>query len=365
MTITVIDDRAAFTLVKQNSEKFKQLLAECDCKQAVQDVILNSPRLDTPKRVSRNVLEFIPSPFDMDESLTSNGFLSPKTLDNSLGSTCNCSRDSKGWSLEEQVPPLPLTSAVSAPVPRSNGTLNNAVDSFSNLSASVHRDLQDPDAQLQQLHRFETEMKLHIRDIGMNASLHLDDLQEDIQKQRWQDLSRSSHHHPAKSFNSSLHRLSEELGVDPEEQRKLMEEIEKSAALVEGEDSDDEFGTDYAEQHHQEEQTYIQQMDQLQVDAQPLPGMIAVAPGLVLPLISAHDQLQEVLEGRVVVTECSCCHQELTCSEDAEYLLCEDCMVCSPIDERVIRQRVGAFSRRGVCVGHRTKDLLRVLSQAR
>ena len=169
--------------------------------------------------------------------------------------------------------------------------------------------------------------------------------------------------------------LSNQFGIDPEEQKRLLELYESSTELSA------ELGVDKTEQHRLVEQFEAEKMQgslsslstsdltppasspQFTSRRDNTPSMVDVAPGVRLPLLSAEEQLEKLIAGQVVVTQCISCQQELTCAEDAEYLLCDDCWVCSPIESSDVRQQVGAFSRRGVCIGYRTDDLLKLLSQ--
>ena len=58
-----------------------------------------------------------------------------------------------------------------------------------------------------------------------------------------------------------------------------------------------------------------------------------VAPGIRMSLKSIEDTWSAVMEGRITVTACTSCQCELTCSDDAEVVVCTDCWVFSPVDQ--------------------------------
>jgi hypothetical protein len=63
--------------------------------------------------------------------------------------------------------------------------------------------------------------------------------------------------------------------------------------------------------------------------------LIEVSPGVYLPLRGSKETWEALLEGRVVVTMCSCCQEELSCIEDAQLVVCSDCWVISPVDQSI------------------------------
>jgi hypothetical protein len=59
---------------------------------------------------------------------------------------------------------------------------------------------------------------------------------------------------------------------------------------------------------------------------------IEIAPGVFAPLRGGQETGDAIREGTCVKVNCFCCAAELLCIPDAQYVLCPDCDVVSPVD---------------------------------
>jgi hypothetical protein len=57
-----------------------------------------------------------------------------------------------------------------------------------------------------------------------------------------------------------------------------------------------------------------------------------IAPGVFVPLRGSQETLDAMREGNCVNVHCFCCAAKLLCISDAEYVVCPDCRVVSPVD---------------------------------
>ena len=53
--------------------------------------------------------------------------------------------------------------------------------------------------------------------------------------------------------------------------------------------------------------------------------VMEVSPGFVLPVISASETWEAILDGRITVTSCICCSIDLHCNMEATHVLCPQC----------------------------------------
>lgn len=61
-------------------------------------------------------------------------------------------------------------------------------------------------------------------------------------------------------------------------------------------------------------------------------NQIEIAPGIFAPLRGSLETLRALQRGDCITVMCMCCSAKLTCLSDAEYVLCPDCRVISPIE---------------------------------
>jgi hypothetical protein len=157
------------------------------------------------------------------------------------------------------------------------------------------------------------------------------------------------------SLGAPLFQLEDEaeFGVDTEEQRRLLENFAKysSSNNIVEQVIDTAAGEDYSDNNSclEGEEDYTQD------------EMIDVAPGVTLPLRRSAETWKAIMDGRVIVTPCFCCTQDLTCIEDAELLACSDCWVFSPIEQP--NQQHGRRSS-GVCIGVRAEDIMEWIQES-
>jgi hypothetical protein len=59
---------------------------------------------------------------------------------------------------------------------------------------------------------------------------------------------------------------------------------------------------------------------------------IEIAPGVFVPLRDGQETGNAIREGNCVHVHCFCCAAKLFCISDAQYVLCPDCNVVSPLD---------------------------------
>jgi hypothetical protein len=57
-----------------------------------------------------------------------------------------------------------------------------------------------------------------------------------------------------------------------------------------------------------------------------------ISPGVFVPLRGSQETLDAMREGDCVNVHCFCCAAKLLCISDAEYVVCPDCRVVSPVD---------------------------------
>jgi uncharacterized protein (DUF2249 family) len=91
-------------------------------------------------------------------------------------------------------------------------------------------------------------------------------------------------------------------------------------------------------------------------------AMIEVAPGMKVPLRTSAETWNALLEGRITVTRCSNCSNELTCLEDADLVICVDCWVCSPVDQSIPNLQLEGNTRCSACIGMKTEDVFEWLA---
>jgi hypothetical protein len=157
-------------------------------------------------------------------------------------------------------------------------------------------------------------------------------------------------------FDSSetSEQLSKELGIDPEEQLRLMQGFE-----------DQKKASETRKMSAQPTQIIEAEVRAIEQDVHPLQvpekeEMVDICPGIVQPLRSSDESWQAIMEGNVVVTQCCCCSQELTCIEDAEYIVCSDCMVFNRLHKKSEFVLADGQRRhaRGVCIGVSSNDIV-------
>lgn len=71
---------------------------------------------------------------------------------------------------------------------------------------------------------------------------------------------------------------------------------------------------------------------------------IEVAPGVFRPFRGAMETMLAIRSGHVVEIICACCQTWLLCVRDAEYCLCPDCRVISPIESQEPSNEGGGIS---------------------
>lgn len=59
---------------------------------------------------------------------------------------------------------------------------------------------------------------------------------------------------------------------------------------------------------------------------------VEITPGVFAPLRGSEETMQALQTGHVAPAECMCCGLELICIADAEFVLCPECKVVSPLD---------------------------------
>eukprot|EP00542_Grammatophora_oceanica_P014446 CAMPEP_0194045964 /NCGR_PEP_ID=MMETSP0009_2-20130614/19080_1 /TAXON_ID=210454 /ORGANISM="Grammatophora oceanica, Strain CCMP 410" /LENGTH=415 /DNA_ID=CAMNT_0038691033 /DNA_START=102 /DNA_END=1349 /DNA_ORIENTATION=+ len=113
--------------------------------------------------------------------------------------------------------------------------------------------------------------------------------------------------------------------------------------------SDDDGGVDYEEQHrpqhprhhdnkrdhHHHHQQNHQQQQQQPRHEEPPHQEIEVSPGYFLPLRGSQETMQALEVGCAVSIVCFCCQVKLKTVPDADYVICPDCRVLSPIPDEV------------------------------
>jgi len=80
---------------------------------------------------------------------------------------------------------------------------------------------------------------------------------------------------------------------------------------------------------------------------------IEVAPGQHLRLRGADETTQAIQDDFYIPCECSCCTKTILCIQDADYVLCPDCRVVSPIREQLDSGK----SNGGVGLGFKVESL--------
>lgn len=167
-----------------------------------------------------------------------------------------------------------------------------------------------------------------------------------------------NHSPPSDSDTSSSEEiLSEEFGIDLEEQRKLMQGFEEQKRASE---TSENFAPEI--QIFEEEKEATACYDTF---PETEPEIIDLAPGVQLPLINSVNTWQAITEGRILITQCYCCLRDLTCVEDADYLACADCWAFSLIDHQKCGLAGDTYGGCGVCIGVKMEDINAWLLQQR
>jgi hypothetical protein len=99
--------------------------------------------------------------------------------------------------------------------------------------------------------------------------------------------------------------------------------------------------------------------------------LIEVSPGCHLPLRGSEETWKAIMSGKVTITRCACCEEDLTCVEDAQLVVCCDCWVFSPVDQSIagipLEEETDEewFTRnksRGVGLGVKANDIIEWIS---
>jgi hypothetical protein len=79
---------------------------------------------------------------------------------------------------------------------------------------------------------------------------------------------------------------------------------------------------------------------------------VEIMPGVFSPLRGSEETWRAINAGNVEIVECICCCNRIQCIADAEYVLCPECRVVSPVENRYRgRQASGQHNKRGVGLG--------------
>lgn len=77
-----------------------------------------------------------------------------------------------------------------------------------------------------------------------------------------------------------------------------------------------------------------------------------IAPGVLVRLRGADETWNAVCQDFFLPSECRCCSQTIFCIQDADFILCPECKVVSPVDGKAYNGSDG-----GVGLGFSAKDL--------
>jgi hypothetical protein len=83
--------------------------------------------------------------------------------------------------------------------------------------------------------------------------------------------------------------------------------------------------------------------------------LIEVSPGFNLPLTGSKGTWKAIRDGRITITKCCCCQEDLTCIDDADLVICCDCWVFSPVDQSIAG--TPSDTPRGVGMGVKIDDM--------
>jgi hypothetical protein len=64
-------------------------------------------------------------------------------------------------------------------------------------------------------------------------------------------------------------------------------------------------------------------------------SLIELAPGVEKVLRSPKETWEAIRDGKTILTECFSCRAKLHCIEDAEFVVCPDCHVASPVEQSI------------------------------
>jgi hypothetical protein len=106
-------------------------------------------------------------------------------------------------------------------------------------------------------------------------------------------------------------------------------------------------------QQHQPQNQSQKQNETMQQSQHQTPHFIELMPGYHLPLLGAHHTQEALRNKRISACQCLSCGIPLCCCDDAEYVLCPDCLVVSPVDSSVSSKNI----ERGVGLGVKTMNL--------
>jgi hypothetical protein len=64
-------------------------------------------------------------------------------------------------------------------------------------------------------------------------------------------------------------------------------------------------------------------------------NVIEVSPGCCLPLRGSVETWKAIMAGKITITRCTCCEEDLTCVEDVHLVICCDCWIFSRVDQSI------------------------------
>lgn len=112
------------------------------------------------------------------------------------------------------------------------------------------------------------------------------------------------------------------------------------------------------------EPVYVPEPAPAPVEPQPQSQeLVEITPGVQLPLRTSAKTWQAILEGRISVTKCFCCNNDLTCSDADAFVLCADCWVFNPIRPGADVDLSSPYTT--VAIGVKNEDLTSWLSERR
>jgi hypothetical protein len=165
------------------------------------------------------------------------------------------------------------------------------------------------------------------------------------------------------SFNNSFAEFDEDFFdvslIDTELQKEALAEFEQQKQSQDGRTNtqeellllveDDGLNTPddaFDEEEHEELQLNDSQ------------DLIEVSPGFNLPLVGSRETWKAIRDGRITITKCCSCQEDLTCIDDADLVVCCDCWVVSPVDQSIAGGTPnGTSSTRRVGMGVKTDDM--------
>lgn len=192
---------------------------------------------------------------------------------------------------------------------------------------------------------FEDSWTLFASDSGSNLSVEPDSAISAQPSLAQSQSALSMHNSPSgtskrKSAREVVNILFEDVDLQRAELERLNEEYQASQRSKPANNEDSET---QPSNQRQENQTRRRESKRTGSKRRRGRGSIEISPGFSLPFIGSNETWDAIVSGRVVVTTCCSCSDELTCSNECTMVICADCWACSHVDQGLNSNNWGNF----------------------